>query len=120
MLAIFSLNDFGSFRIAFSTSASNCRRVMRPRRLEPTDPFHVDHVGHVADGGHDLLQLPQVGDLDHEVVDAAAVVGHGDLGLGDVAVAGGDGTGDLGQEARAVVTDVDGDAHRTLGRLLHV
>ncbi len=50
----------------------------------------------------------------------APVLGHRDLGLGDVAVARGDGAGDLGQQPGPVVADVDGDPDRALGRLLHV
>ena len=37
------------------------------------------------------LELAQVVHLDHEVVEALAVLGDRDLGLDDVAVAGGDG-----------------------------
>src|SRR5213593_2801786 len=107
MLASLSLNVRGRRRSARSTSASNCRRVMTPERekesgwrgvapraatgplanLESSDALDVDDVPDLADRADDVLELEEVGDLDHEVVDAPAVVGDRDLGLGDVAVA---------------------------------
>src|SRR5204863_1760766 len=88
--------------------------------LEAAHPLDVDDVGNVADRGHDVLQLGEVGHFDDEVVDAAAVVGDGDLGLRDVAVLSTDGSGDLGQQAGTVAADVDGDTDRALRRLLDV
>src|SRR5881628_2232482 len=55
--------------------------------LESSDALDVDDVPDLADRADDVLELEEVGDLDHEVVDAPAVVGDRDLGLGDVAVA---------------------------------
>src|SRR5687767_10581080 len=118
-------NVFGSLRSALSTRTSNWRRVTTvsgracPRReLEAANALDVDDVGHFADGRHDLLQLMEVGDLDHEIVDPATIVGDLDLRLGDVAIPRGDGPGDLRQEPRPIAPDVDRDPHRTLGRLL--
>src|SRR5437867_3409107 len=101
MFSILALNRFGRRRSAFSTRASNWRRVnaagrrasIRPRpwrldrdpagrtALQSPDALDVDDVLHVADAGDDLLELPEVGDLDDEVVDAAAIVCHRHLGL---------------------------------------
>src|SRR5262249_10049981 len=94
MFLILSLNFLGRRRSARSTNASNCRRVIGqggaparpPDYLEPTNPLDVDDVRHVADRGHDVLQLAEVAPLDHEVVDPAAVIGHRHFPLGDVAV----------------------------------
>src|SRR5882724_4602470 len=125
MFAILSLNRLGRRRMAFSTSASNRRRFIgggpAPRRaLESSDALDVDDVPDVADGRDDVLELPEVGDLDDEVVDPAPVVGHRHLGLRDVAVAGRDRARDLGEEPRAVLADVDRDSNRPLARLLDV
>src|SRR5438093_4032847 len=121
MLAILALNVFGRRRSAFSTSPSNCRRVMSGARpLESSHALDVDDVFDFADLGDDVLELAEIGDLDDEVVDAAPVVSHGDLGLRDVAVAGRDGARDLRQEPRSVLADVNGDADRPLAGLLHV
>src|SRR5688500_3543445 len=90
------------------------------RSSEPAHAFDVDDVGNFAYGAHDLLQLREVGDFDHEVVDAAAIVRDGDLGFRDVAVLAADGAGDLGQQARTVAPDVHGDTDRPLARLLDV
>src|SRR6266550_2141910 len=121
MFAILALNVFGRRRSAFSTSPSNCRRVMSGAcPLEPSDALDVDDVSDFADLGHNVLELAEVGDLDDEVVDTAPVVGDGDLGLRDVAVARGDRAGDLRQEPRSVLADVDGDADRSLAGLLDV
>src|SRR2546427_11035732 len=104
MFAILALNVFGRRRSAFSTSPSNCRRVMSGAcPLEPSDALDVDDVSDFADLGHNVLELPEVGDLDDEVVDTAPVVGDRDLGLRDVAVARGDRAGDLRQEPRSVL-----------------
>src|SRR5262249_46961555 len=105
MLAILSLNRLGRRRMAFSTSASNRRRFS----LESSNALDVDDVPDVADGGDDVLELAQVGDLDDEVVDPAPVVGHRHFGLRDVAVAGRDGAGNLRKEPRPILTDVDRD-----------
>src|SRR6185295_16767765 len=130
MFATLSLKGLGSLRSDFSTRASNCRRVMPgilpcraaekgpdarrlsqrsrwaliggPAASEAAHPLDVDDVRHLANRRHDGLELAQVRDLDDEVVDASPVVGPRHLGLGDVAVAGGDGAGDLGQQTRAV------------------
>src|SRR5437867_12032550 len=121
MFSILDLNFFGRRRSAFSTSPSNCRRVMSGAcPLEPSDALDVDDVSDFADGRHDVLELAEVGDLDDEVVDAAAVVGHGDLGLRDVAVASRDRARDLREETRSVLPDVDRDPDRPLGGLLDV
>src|SRR5262245_9477484 len=127
MFAILALNFLGRRRSAFSTRPSNRRRVMvlvratgGARSLEPSDALDVDDVFDFADLGDDVLELAQVGDLDDEVVDATAVVGHGDLGLRDVAVPRRDRARDLGQESRPVLADVDRDAYRPLAGLLHV
>src|SRR5438309_6435818 len=88
--------------------------------LEPPDALDVDDVPDLADRADDVLELVEVGDLDHEVVDTPTVVGHRDLGLGDVAVARRNRPGDLGQEPRAVPADVDGDLHGPLGGLRDV
>src|SRR5207245_11279964 len=85
--------------------------------LEPPDALDVDDVPDLADRADDLLELVEVGDLDHEVIDAPTVVGHRDLGLGDVAVARRNRPGDLGQKPRAVPADVDGALHGPLRRL---
>src|SRR2546422_8060122 len=77
--------------------------------LEPADALDVDDVPDLADRPDDVLELVKVGDLDHEVVDAPAVIGDGDLGLGDVAVTRRDRSGDLGQQSRAIPADIDGD-----------
>src|SRR5262245_13132409 len=98
MFAILLLNRLGRRRMAFSTSASNGRRVIdwgsramrqpAPRgALEPPDALDVDDVPDVANRRDDFLQLPEVRNLDDKVVDPAPVVGHGHLGLRDVAVA---------------------------------
>src|SRR5262249_43851393 len=116
MLTILSLNRFGRRRMAFSTSASNRRRFS----LESSDALDVDDVADVSDGGDDVLQLAEVGNLDDEVVDPAPVVGHRHLGFRDVAVTGRDGAGDLREEPRAVLADVDRDPDRTLAGLLDV
>src|SRR5207237_3437082 len=71
-------------------------------------------------GGDDVLELSEVGDLDDEVVDPAAIVGHGHLGLRDVAVAGRDGAGDLREEPGAILADIDRDADGPLAGLLDV
>src|SRR2546422_902674 len=84
MFAILRLNCLGNRRRAFSTSASNCRRVMNdgartarqlgPRRtLEPSDALDVDDVSDVANGGDDVLELPEGGDLGDDVVDPAPI-----------------------------------------------
>src|SRR5688572_20089269 len=96
------------------------RRYRRSRRLKTADPLDVDDIANVADGAHDLLQLPEVLHLHHEVVDAAAVLGHGDLRLRDVAVARGDGARDLREQAGTVGADVDGDADGSRGGLFDV
>src|SRR5882724_3898052 len=123
-LLILSLNRRGSVRRARSTSVSNSGRVMRERPrgggLEAADSFHVHDVLHFAEALHDALQLLKVLHLDDEMVEALPVVGDGDLRLGDVALAGGDGRGDLGEDARTVAPDIDGDPDRTLGRLAPV
>src|SRR5262245_10707474 len=125
MFAILSLNRLGRRRSAFSTSDSNWRRVTiggpaRRRALQPPDALDVDDVPDLADGLDGVLELADVGDLDDEVVDAAAVVGHRHLGLRDVAVARRDGTGDLREEPRPVLADVDRDADRALAGLGYV
>src|SRR2546425_130027 len=121
MFSILDLNFFGRRRSAFSTSPSNCRRVMSGARpLESSDALDVDDVFDFADRGEDVLELPEIGDFDDEVIDAAPVVGHGDLGLRDVAVAGRDRAGDLRQEPRSVLADVDRDPDRPLAGLLDV
>src|SRR5581483_8071233 len=122
-LASLSLKGRGRRRSARSTSASNFRRFTAgpaPAGSEPAHALDVDDVGDLADGAHDALEMGEVRHLHHEVVGAAAVVGDGHLGLRDVAVPRGDGPGDLGEEPRAVVADVDGDADRALRRLLDV
>src|SRR5690349_3175298 len=116
-LASLSRKARGSRRRAEWTSDSNSGRVMRTARLETANALDVDDVLHLADRLHDLLQLVQILDLDHEVVEPLAVVGHRDLGLDDVALPGGDRGGDLGKQARAVAPDVDRNADRPLGRL---
>src|SRR2546426_11282183 len=90
MFLILSLNRLGSRRSAFSTSDANWRRVTigglaRRRALQPPEALDVDDVPDFADGGDDVLQLPDVGDLDDEVVDAAGGVGHRDPGPRGVA-----------------------------------
>ena len=62
----------------------------------------------------------QVGHFHHEVVDALAVLGDGDFGLGDIPMPRRDGRRDLGQEPRTVAPDVDRDLHRTGRGLRHV
>src|SRR2546427_9183200 len=58
MFAILALNFFGRRRSAFSTSPSNCRRVMSGAcPLEPSDALDVDDVSDFADGRHDVLEL---------------------------------------------------------------
>src|SRR5437899_9208740 len=124
MLASLSLNCLGSFLSAFSTSASNCRRVMMSRgcsssrALEPAHAFDVDHVGNVPDRGHDSLELLQIRHFHHEVVDAAPVVGDRDFGLRDVPVLRGNGACDLRQQPGTVTPDVHSDADRTGRRLV--
>src|SRR5262245_3379468 len=125
MFAILSLNRLGRRRSAFSTSDSNWRRVTiggpaRLRALVPSHALDVDDVPDLADGLDDVLELADVGDLDDEVVDAAAIVGHGHLGLRDVAVSRRDGAGDLREEPRPVLADVDRDANRALAGLGYV
>src|SRR4029453_11809628 len=95
---------------------------MGPYRRSPqtSNAFDVDDVGYLAYGGHDVVELGDVGDFDHEVVDAAAVVGDGDLGLRDVAVLAADRPRDLGEQTRAIAADVDGHADRSLRRLLDI
>src|SRR5438105_4959340 len=96
-------------------------RQLGPRRtLEPSDALDVDDVPDVADGGHDVLELPEVGDLDDEVVDPTPVVGHRHLGLRDVAVARRDGARDLREEPGPVLADVDRDPDGSLAGLLDV
>src|SRR4030095_2138583 len=130
MFWILLLNRLGRRRMAFSTSASNCARVIGDPRaarrpgpraaLEASDALDGGEGSGVANGSDDVLELPEVGDLDDEVVDPAAVVGHGDLGLRDVAVAGRDGAGDLREESRPVLADVDRDPDGPLARLFDV
>src|SRR5262245_1633377 len=118
MLWSLSRNARGSPRNARSTTVSNSFLVTataRRKGSEASDALAVDDVAHGPDGGHDALQLLEIGDLDHEVVDALAVVGHHHLGLGDVAVLGRDRAGDLREQARPVAPDVDRDADRPAG-----
>src|SRR5947207_4234199 len=89
MFATFSLNALGNFRRDFSTSASNCRRVIgEERRAVDSEAAHaldVHDVRDFLDRRHDVLELTQIGDLHHEVVDAPAIVRHRHLGIRDVA-----------------------------------
>src|SRR5215207_8524305 len=69
------------------------------------DALHVEDAGHLADGGHDLVEVFEVEDLDRDL-DAAAVVGGdrrvrgADVGL-DVL----DGVRHVGDHARPVLGD---------------
>src|SRR6185295_7189701 len=85
------------------------------RGLEPPDTLDVEDVLDLANGLENGLELLEVLHLDHEMIDALAVVGDGDVRLGDIAVAGRDRGGDLGQEAGPVALDVHRDAHRPGG-----
>src|SRR5215831_1234841 len=103
--AIFALKSRGNRFSAFSTSASNLVLVIRAESAI-AQAFDVDDVLDLADRLHDVLELAEVVHLDDEVIEPPAILGHGDLGPGDVALTGGDRARDLGQEARAIASDV--------------
>src|SRR5215831_8394435 len=62
------------------------RAEPRAEALDAAEPFYVDDVLDLANALHDVLQLVEVVDLDHEVVQSPSVLRDRDLGLGDVAV----------------------------------
>src|SRR5262245_31929176 len=92
-------------------------RSRRAEALDAAETFDVDDVLDLADALHDVLQLVEVVDLDHEVVQAPSVLRDRDLGLGDVAAPRGDRAGDLREQAGAILANVDRDLDGPLRRL---